>query len=158
MLIMSSTDGTLVAPSCLVSNALPINDECPSSEWQVIQTFLGHTNDWVPLEYQKYSGPESPPGLQVTGRQSLRQLAIRDFHFSPGYAANFKQKVAFRSSQHDDKATVTIGSQLSLLSNVTRYGNGPKLCRTEAWRSVEMLAIQGPRVQTVASCFDTSTE
>ena len=118
--------------------ALPTNDECPSSEWQVIQTFPGHTNNWVPLEFQNFSGPENPPALQVTGRQSLRQLSIRDFDFSPGYAANSKQKVAFGSSQHVAVADALSSTSILwsvALSNVTTSGHGSVLDQLDAIHS-----------------------
>lgn len=128
-----------MAPSCLVSNALPVNDDCPSSEWQVIQTFLSQTNSWVPPEYQIYSGPISPAGVQVTGQQSLRQLAIRDFHYGPGYVASDGQHAAFGSSQHAavaDALSSTATLWNTALNNVTTSGHGSVLDQLDAIHSI----------------------
>lgn len=139
MLTITSTDDSLVAPTCLVPNALSTNDDCPSNEWQAIQTFLDHTNSWVPNEYQIYSVPESPSGVQVTGRQSIRQLAIRDFHYAPGYAASYEQRVAFGSSQHAavaDALSSTSTLWSTALNNVTTSGHGSVLDQFDAIHSI----------------------
>lgn len=123
----------------MISDALSVNNDCPSSEWQAIQTYLRETNNDVPTLYQNLSGPLSPSGLQVTGRQSRRQLAIRDFHYTPGYGASYAQHVAFGSSQHAavaDALTSTATLWAVALNNVTTSGHGSVLDQLDAIHSI----------------------
>ena len=128
-----------MASNCLVSDAQSVNDDCPSSEWQAIQLFLCETNNDVPLLYQSITGPISPSGLQVTGRQSHRQLTIRDFHYNPGYGASHAQNVAFGSSQHAAVADALPSTAMmwnQALNNVTTSGHGSVLDQLDAIHSI----------------------
>lgn len=128
-----------MAPKCLISDALPVNDDCPSSEWQVIQTFLSQTNSSVPLEYQTYVLPSSPTGVQVTGRNSIRQLAIEDIHYDPGVGASSVQRLAFGVSQHAAVADALSSAAIlwsKALGNVTTSGHGSVLDQLDAIHSI----------------------
>ena len=128
-----------MSPDCLVSDALPVNDDCPSSEWQVIQTFLRETNSDIPSKYEFYGGPISPNEVQVTGRQSLRQLIINDYIFPPGFAASSEQRTAFGTSQHAavaDALSSTATLWNTALTNVTTSGHGSVLDQLDAIHSI----------------------
>lgn len=131
-----------MAPSCLVSDALPVNDDCPSSEWQVLQTFLSETNNLIPLEYQRYSRSQAPAGLQVTGRQSFRELAILDYQYTccvPNYGAISTQRLAFATSQHAavaDALSSTATLWEASLNTVTTSGHGSVLDALDAIHSI----------------------
>lgn len=60
----------------MAPDILPLNNDCPTSEWEAIKTFLDGTNNLLPLNYSLYYGPGSPDSIQVTGKQSLRTLSI----------------------------------------------------------------------------------
>lgn len=128
-----------MSPNCAVSDAFPIFDDCPSSEWQAIQTYLRETNSDVPLLYQNFAAPIGPTDVQVTGRPSLRRLAINDFHYPPGYGASHEQLVAFGSSQHAavaDALTSTAILWSRALNNVTTSGHGSVLDQLDAIHSI----------------------
>lgn len=133
------TDGSLVASDCIISDALSVNDNCPSSEWQAIQTFMRETNSLVPLLYQNYEGPVGPNDVQVTSRQSFRRLAIEAFIYPPDFVASNPQHAGFGSTQQAAVAdalssTATLWS--IALSNVTTSGHGSVLDQLDAIHSI----------------------
>lgn len=139
MLIVASTDGSLVASDCLVSDALPANDDCPSSEWQVIQTYLSLTNNDVPLRYQEWTGAISPGGVQVTGRQSIRQLTLNSAFYGSGYGADEGQILVLGSSQHTaiaDALSSTADLWSEALTNITTSGHVSVLNQLDAIHSI----------------------
>ena len=124
----------------MVSDALSVNDDCPSSEWQAIQTYMRHTNSDIPLVYQNYVGPVSPIDVQVTGRQSIRRLVIHDITYDPGIAASYAQHVASGSSQQAavaDALSSTANLWSIALNNVTTSGHGSVLDQLDAIHSIK---------------------
>ena len=124
----------------MVSDALSVNDDCPSSEWEAIQTYMRHTNSDIPLVYQNYVGPVSPIDVQVTGRQSIRRLVIHDITYDPGIAASYAQHVASGSSQQAavaDALSSTANLWSIALNNVTTSGHGSVLDQLDAVHSIK---------------------
>lgn len=128
-----------MAQNCLVSDALNVNDDCPSSQWQVIQDYLSLTNNNIPLRYQEYLGAIAPGGLQVKGRQSLRQLVIGDDIFASSCGARNVTRLATGASQHAavaDALSSTANLWNQALANVTTSGHGFVLGQLNAIHSI----------------------
>ena len=100
------------APEGVLSNA------CPSSEWERIQAYLNLASHTLPQEYQQaYSASTTPGALELSGKNSQRQLyVVQNDAFDPRMAPHIAttQQVAVTD------ALTTFGSLWYLgLNNVT---------------------------------------
>lgn len=82
-LIQDSLDGTSVPPHCRISEARSISNECPSSEWRFMQTWMSLTDDSLPktvVDQAPLLGFYSigPLATQLTGKKSIRRYLETD--------------------------------------------------------------------------------
>lgn len=155
-LIVRRTNGTLVSPHCLVSNPLLIENDCPSSGWQAIENFLYLANGLVALSYQsKYDYSPAPASIQVTGANSLRQLAFSNqspIYSGPGYDPLTVSVTTQQAAVADALSTTGVLWNLAL-QNISTKGHGSLLDQLDAVHSITTGYYQP---YTLASCaYDT---
>lgn len=152
------TNGTLVSRDCLVSNSMIIENNCPSSGWQAIETYISITNDLIPLNYQElYGFIPAPAFVQVIGANSLRQLRISyqpSVNSGPGLGYDNITVIATTPHVAIADALSTTGALWNVaLGNVTTKGHGSVLDQLDAVHSITTGYYQP---YTVASCeYDT---
>ena len=84
---MARLDGSKVSAHCAFSSEATVSNSCPSSEWQVIDTYLRLTTNSIP-------GRDSdgtliaPTSIQFTGNNSLRQFEQENFGAADPLAIN----------------------------------------------------------------------
>ena len=147
-----STDGTLISTDCMISNPLHVENNCPSSGWQAVETYLSFTNNLLPSKYvYEYEMLYSPAYVELTSANSLRQLRIND------------QNVLNQTGGNDDVLAVATTPQAAVadaltatgalwnlaISNVTTKGHGFILNQLDAVHSIE---ADYYRPYTIASC------
>lgn len=151
-LTVRRTNATLVPADCAVSNTLIIENNCPSSGWQAIQSYLSITNGLLPLNYQaKYGGAPSPAYIQVLGTTSLRQLLILDQKMVPS-VPGYDVEVAVATIQQAavaDALSTTGALWNEALHNMSTKGHGSVLEQLNAGHSISTGYYQP---YTAASC------
>ena len=101
----------------MAPDILPLNNDCPTSEWEAIKTFLDGTNNLLPLSYSLYNGPGSPDSIQVTGKQSLQTLSIHR-QPAPNESAN-RSVLAVATAQQASIANATAQLWLLAIKNIS---------------------------------------
>lgn len=135
-----------------MSDPLLIENDCPSSGWQAIETYLSIANSLLPLSFQsEYHGTPAPAFVQVEATNSLRQLRIADsspINSGPGYDP-------IRAVATIEQATVADAlSTTGLLwnkarDNMTTKGHGSVLDQLDAVHSITAGYYQP---YTIVSC------
>ena len=129
-----------------------IENNCPSSEWQAIETYLSFTNGLLPLSYQlEYSLTVSPVLVPVTGGHSLRQLRISDqapLNSGPGYDPSTAIATAQQAAVADALSTTGVLWNTAM-ENTTTKGHGSVLDQLDAVHSITTDYYQP---YTIASC------
>ena len=155
-LILRRTNATAVSRNCLVSNPLILENNCPSSSWQAIESYLALTNGLLPLSLQlEYNATPAPAYIPIPGAHSLRSLYIAHeipFSFESGYDP------ATVVATTPQVAVADALSSTGLLWNLDRFdvrtkGHGSILEELDAVHSITTGYLQP---YTIASCeYDT---
>lgn len=152
ILTVTSTNGSLVSPECQISDPLLVANDCPSSGWQAIETYLSFTYSLIPPEYVlRYNFLESPAYVELTSANSLRRLYIND-QTSLVRKQGFDDVLAVATTQQAAvaDALTTVAALWSLaLTNVTTKGHGSVLTQLDAVHSITTDYYQP---YTVVSC------
>ena len=141
-----------MSQDCLVSNPLLTENDCPSSSWQAIESYLSLTNGLLPLSLQlEYNATPAPLFIPVAGAHSLRQLYIAHeipFSFEPGYDP--VTVVATTPQIAVSDALTSTGLLWNLArSDVRTQGHGSILEELDAVHSITTGYLQP---YTIASC------
>lgn len=87
---MHSMNGSSVPQHCAVVEAKSLSSECPSSEWEFMQTWASLTQHPIPESFRsKYSIFDeyyfAPGSIQLTGRFSTRQFLFAEYLFDTNF-------------------------------------------------------------------------
>ena len=140
----------------MISDPLLVENHCPSSGWQAIETYLSFTYKLLPFQYVlNYGMYYSPAYVELTSANSLRQLRINDqnaLNLTSGYDNVLAVATTQQAAVAD--ALTTTGALWNLaISNVTTKGHGSILNQLDAVHSIEDGYYQP---YTIASCeYDT---
>ena len=142
----------MVSRDCQVSNPVLLEDRCPSSGWQAIETYLSFTNSLLPSSYQSEFGlADAPAFVPVTGAHSLRRLRIT--HQGPlNSGPSYDRNTAFATTQHmavADALSTTGTLWSTAMANVTTGGHGSIFDQLDAVHSITNGYYQP---YTIASC------
>ena len=136
----------------MISDPLLVEDDCPSSGWQAVETYMSFTNNLLPSQYvYEYGVLSSPAYVELTSANSLRQLRINDQNaliLNPYYDTVLAVATTPQAAVAD--ALTATGALWNLaLSNVTTKGHGTILNQLDAVHSIEAEYYQP---YTIASC------
>ena len=136
----------------MISDPLLVENDCPSSGWQAVETYLSFTNNLLPMQYiYKYGLLYSPAYVELTSANSLRQLRINDqnaLNLTWGY--DMVLAVATTQQAAVSDALTAIGALWNLaMGNLTTKGHGSILNQLDAVHSIEADYYQP---YTIASC------
>lgn len=131
-----------------------IENDCPSSGWQAIETYMSITNGLLPLTYQSdYLESPTPAFVQSIGANSLRQLRISfqpSLNTGPGYGYDNITVISTTPQVVVADALSTTGALWNLaINNVTTKGHGSVLDELDAVHSINTGYYQP---YTIASC------
>ena len=141
------TNATAVSRSCLVSDPLLIENDCPSSSWQAIESYLSLTNGLLPLNFQlEYEITPAPAYIPIAGAHSLRQLGI--VHEGSGYDLWTVAATIPQVAVADALSSTGLLWNLAR-SNVRTKGHGSVLEELDAVHSITTGYLQP---YTIASC------
>ena len=146
------TNATTVPRNCQASDPLLIENDCPSSSWQAIESYLQLTNSLLPLSFQlEYSFTPAPTFIPVAGAHSLRHLYIAHevpFISESGYDSDTSVATTPQVAVAD--ALVSTGLLWNLArSDVRTKGHGSTLEELDAVHSITTGYLQP---YTIASC------
>ena len=120
-LTLHSMKGSSVPRHCAVMEAGMPSNECPSSEWNFVQTWLSLTQNSVPMAFRNQSGilkgaSIAPSAIQLTGKTSNRQYRQVQ---SPVYltTGNSSSIVRFDSADSSTQQAV-IADALTSISSI----------------------------------------
>ena len=146
------TNATAVSPNCLVSNPLVVEDNCPSSSWQAIESYLSLTNGLLPLSFQfEYNATPTPDFIPVAGAHSLRHLYIAHeipYSFELGYDPVTIVATTPQAAVADALSSTGLLWNLAR-SDVRTKGHGSILEELDAVHSITTGYLQP---YTIASC------
>lgn len=133
---------------------MTIENGCPSSGWQAIETYMSIANGLIPLSYQSnYLATPAPAYVQSIGANSLRQLRISfqpSLNTGPGYDYDNITTISTTPQAAVADALSTTGALWNLaLNNVTTKGHGSVLEEFDAVHSINTGYYQP---YTIASC------
>ena len=136
----------------MISDPLLVEDDCPSSGWQAVETYLSITNNLLPSQYvYEYGNLYSPAYVELTSANSLRQLRINDQNaliLTPDYDSVLAVATTPQAAVAD--ALTTAGALWTLaINNVTTKGHGSVLNQLDAVHSIEADYYQP---YTIGSC------
>ena len=146
------TNATAVSRECLLSSPVPIENDCPSSSWQVIESYLSLTNGLLPLSFQsEYILTPAPAYIPIAGAHSLRHLSIaREVIYSPGSGYDLSTVAATIPQVAVADALSSTGLLWNLArSDVRTKGHGSILEELDAVHSIITGYLQP---YTIASC------
>ena len=129
-----------------------IENNCPSSGWQAIETYLSLSNQLLPLELQSEFGrTPSPAFVATTGASSLRQLRIlNQAPINNGTGSGAVTAVATTQQVAVADALSTTGAIWQIaLQNITSQGHGTVLDQLDAVHSIGTGYYQP---YTIATC------
>ena len=128
LLTCPSLDGSMVSSGCAPAPEGQASNECPSSEWELLQQFRLLDHNSLPASWQQIYNTSAPPGdFELFGKVSVRGLRVGGASTLPfGYAnliTSTTQQAAIA-----DALTVTGNLWFSALVNATtRSGHGSPL-------------------------------
>ena len=136
----------------MISDPLLVENDCPSSGWQAVETYLSFRYNLLPWQYVlNYGMSYSPAYVELTSANSLRQLRINDqnaLNLTSGYDDVLAVATTQQAAVAD--ALTTTGALWNLaISNVTTKGHGSILNQLDAIHSIEDGYYQP---YTIASC------
>ena len=77
LLIWHRLDGSNIPESCSATQEATVSNSCPSSEWQIVKTYLQLVENSLPKELKEELDVEIPPtSVEFTGKTSLRQTYL----------------------------------------------------------------------------------
>ena len=122
-----------------MSNPLVIENDCPSSGWQAVETYLSVTNGLSPISFQlDYHVTPATTFIQVIGANSLRQIRIFD-QFPVNSGSGYDPITAIATTQQAAVADALSTTGIlwnTAMRNVTTRGHGSVLDQLDAVHSI----------------------
>ena len=130
MMSTISLTGSFVPNICSVSEELLASNSCPSSEWQIIQTWLRLTNS---THFDGYGGL-GPAAVEVSRKASLRQLQIATLGSGNPLLGNNRVNLLPLASSIATTQQAVIADALTLTGNV--WQDAIVTARSKEWHGV----------------------